>query len=83
MKVIAKKPFNYGGKKRNIGDVLDMSGRDANIFCAIGKAVKYTEPPPILPAFVPSYERRDMAAEEEPVKKKRQYKRRDMTVKKG
>lgn len=62
--VVAKKPY----KGRAVGSEVEVSGRIARVLMAVGLAVRYAEPEPVI------------EPEPEPVREKRSYRRRDMTA---
>ncbi len=73
MRLIAKKPLRYAGRRCEAGEAFEASSRDAKLLCAIGKAEPADEVPPVdEPAETPEpaapprrqYRRRDLVAED-------------------
>lgn len=79
-KLIAKRRFNYAGKRLKPGDVFCPEEKHANLLIAVGNAEWHIEmeAPPKR-----TYKRRDLSADKPPEEKpKRNYRRRDMKAEK-
>lgn len=72
MKLIAKKPFPYGGRRLAAGDSFDAGVRHARVLLAIGHATAPdAEPVTVEPEP-------ELEPEPEPAPASRRYRRRDM-----